>query len=187
MKKILVINGSPLKNGNTAKILNQMMKGISESLNSDVCFHEYNLEEINFEGCNECMDCRETFACSLDDDMSEILEELKEADYLIFGTPIFMWQITGQAKCFIDRLYPVISNDFKTRLSDIATITVYTQANPDKNAFINYISHNNEVLDFLGLNVIDTLIVGGLNEQNPAEKHVYALEKAYHLGKKLIK
>ncbi|WP_459202210.1 flavodoxin family protein [Methanococcus sp. CF] len=180
--KVVAINGSPKKDGNTALLINKVLDG-AKSNGAEVI--KYDIDKMNINGCKGCMHCRTEFKCAQKDYMAEILENLKETDVLILGTPIYMWQVTGQMKTFIDRLYPVINADFSPRLKNIKTVTVYVQANPDESMFIPYIEHNNTVLNFLGLDVVESIVKGGVGAPGDILNHEDVLEKAFNIGKKL--
>jgi len=57
--------------------------------------------------CDACMSCRKTGKCHIKDDMQEIYAKLSEADGIIFGTPVYFWSVTAQAKALIDRTVPL--------------------------------------------------------------------------------
>ncbi|MBA2846682.1 multimeric flavodoxin WrbA [Methanococcus maripaludis] len=180
--KVVAINGSPKKQGNTALLINKILDG-AKSNGAEII--QYDIDKMNVNGCKGCMHCRSEFKCAQKDDMAEILENLKEADVLVIGSPIYMWQVTGQAKIFLDRLYPVVNADFSPRLSNIKTATVYVQANPDESAFAPYIENTNSMLNFLGLNVVESIVNGGVGAPGDVLNHEDTLEQAFNIGKKL--
>lgn len=180
--KIIAVSGSPRSNGNTNEIMDKIIESATSN-GAEVKF--YNISKMNVKGCSGCMGCREEYGCSIKDDLQEIYKELPETDVLILGSPIYMWQVTSQMKMFLDRLFPVVASDFSPRLSNIKTITVYTQGNPDETAFLSYIDHNNTMLSFLGLNVSDTLIAGGLHIPGEASQNEKLMDDAERLGKSL--
>jgi len=55
--------------------------------------------------CDGCLSCHETGECHIKDDMQDIYTKLLEADGIIFGTPVYFWTVTAQAKALIDRTY----------------------------------------------------------------------------------
>ena len=90
MKRVVAISGSPRKDANTETIIKQVIKGTASEN-----YKFYRLEDLTINGCKSCYACRGTNKCVLEDDMQEIIEDIKQADVLIIGTPIFMWQMTG--------------------------------------------------------------------------------------------
>ncbi|MFC2060412.1 flavodoxin family protein [Chloroflexota bacterium] len=53
--------------------------------------------------CDACYSCRKTGKCQVEDDMQDIYTKLSEADGIIFGTPVYFWSVSAQAKALIDR------------------------------------------------------------------------------------
>ena len=97
--KILFINGSPNKNGNTAYLAKQMMgDGAYETLNlTDYKIYSYGQE---FE----------------DDQMSEVLSKIKQADKIIIGSPLYWHNICGAVRDLLDRFYGLVEeNELKGR------------------------------------------------------------------------
>ena len=104
--KIIIINGSPRKNGATAKILHKIEKVLLEHKNVDVEF--VNISEINMSPCSGCCSCYKTGHCYMNDDAEKLSEKIALADGLIMGSPTYASNISGQMKQFIDRGHFVI-------------------------------------------------------------------------------
>lgn len=103
MKNIIILNGAPKKNGNTASLLNAFKEGAQESGNQ---FREFYLHGMNIKGCLGCNGCKQgDETCVQKDDMEHICEAFLWADVVVFVSPVFWGNITGQLKTAIDRLY----------------------------------------------------------------------------------
>jgi multimeric flavodoxin WrbA len=74
---------------------------------------KYNLNEMKYSGCQACGYCKSHDHCQLDDDVSKLLEEIAEADAVVFGSPIYFFLFTGQFKLMEDRMYSFIDAGFK--------------------------------------------------------------------------
>ena len=105
MKKLIAINGSPRKNENTAQLLKCAMQGAEEAGAETKLV---NLYSLNFKGCISCFACklknREHGICAVKDDLSPILEQIKQADAIIFGSPIYFMNLTAGMVAFLERL-----------------------------------------------------------------------------------
>ncbi|MBQ7475774.1 MAG: flavodoxin family protein [Selenomonadaceae bacterium] len=105
MKKIILVNGSPRKNGNTAQLLKSAAIGAQDA-GAEVT--TINLYALNFKGCTSCFYCKlkskEHGTCAMKDDLSPILEEIKLADAIIFGSPIYFMNLSSGMIAFIERL-----------------------------------------------------------------------------------
>ena len=101
---ILVLNGSPRKNGNTARLVQAFEKGAIEAGHS-VKTENVALKKIN--GCRACEYCheKEKAVCVQKDDMQDIYSEIKEADMLVLASPIYYYAMTGQLISALNRTY----------------------------------------------------------------------------------
>ena len=109
-KKIIILNGSPRKNGNTATLTAEFTKGTREAGN-DVT--EFFLGEMNIHGCMGCFGGGKDpeNPCAQKDDMDIIYPAYKEADIVVLATPLYYWTISGQLKTAFDRLFAVAECD----------------------------------------------------------------------------
>ena len=106
MKKLIAINGSPRKNWNTAELLKHAMQGAQDA---GAEAELVNLYALNFKGCTSCFACklksRPHGSCAMKDDLSPVLERVKEADAVIFGSPIYFMNLSAGMIAFIERLF----------------------------------------------------------------------------------
>lgn len=105
MKKILILNGSPRKNGKTASLVKAFTEG-AKSAGHEV--REMYLDGMEIHGCKACEACsRNGGKCVQRDDMDTINEAYEWADVIVFASPVFWGTVSGQLKTCIDRLYAV--------------------------------------------------------------------------------
>ena len=103
MKHILILNGSPRKNGKTASLVNAFCEGARESGNEVVDLY---LDSMNIHGCKACEACRKNGGnCVQRDQMVEVYEAVERADVVVFASPMYWGSVTGQLKVVVDRLY----------------------------------------------------------------------------------
>ncbi|MBN1176517.1 MAG: flavodoxin family protein [Dehalococcoidales bacterium] len=98
--KILGLSFSPRKDGNTVVLLNQALNGAKEE---GAETELYSIAGKDIRPCDGCWGCRKAGECHIKDDMQEIYTELLEADGIIFGTPVYFYNMTGPGKGVIDR------------------------------------------------------------------------------------
>ena len=102
-KKIVVITGSPRKNGNSFKMTDAFIKE-AEAKGHTVVRFDAALKKVG--GCHACTTCfKSGKACSFDDDFNEIAPHILEADGIVFTTPLYWYSFPAQIKGVIDRLY----------------------------------------------------------------------------------
>ena len=105
MKKIMILNGSPRKNGKTASLVKAFTEG-AESAGNEV--KEFYIDGMNISSCKACEACsRNGGYCPQKDDMEKINEAYIWADVIVFASPMYWGTISGQLKTTVDRLYAV--------------------------------------------------------------------------------
>lgn len=101
--KVVTLFGSPRENGNTATLA-KVFNETAESSGADV--QSFILNKMNFRGCQHCDACKtKTDKCVLKDDLTEVLDAVKNTDVLVLATPIYFADISAQLKTFVDRCY----------------------------------------------------------------------------------
>jgi multimeric flavodoxin WrbA len=189
--KILAFNGSPRKNGNTSAIIKAMLKG---ARSAGAKTTEIRLHDINLKGCMGCLSCRKRPGkCKQQDDLSPYLEAIKTCDGVIFGTPIYMYHVTGQMKIFIDRCYSLYISRPDGSGYDSAVpagkpfALVTSQGHPDVERFQRPIRWFAAMTGTgLGMEEVGRIIQGD-SHLAPARTDKALLEKAYKIGQGLVK
>lgn len=103
MKNILILNGSPRKNGTTASLIKAFTEGAA-SAGNDV--KELYLQTMKVGGCLACESCAKNGGnCVQKDDMQQIYELYRWADVIVFASPMYWGTVSGQLKIVVDRLY----------------------------------------------------------------------------------
>jgi multimeric flavodoxin WrbA len=101
--KILALNASPRKDGNTAKMLKEMTKD-----HADVDLEYFDLYPMNIKDCQACFYCKKHDGCAIKDDMQGLYKKIKECDALVLGSPIYFGAETASLRAFVDRLYALL-------------------------------------------------------------------------------
>jgi multimeric flavodoxin WrbA len=104
--KVVIFNGSPRKEGNTAAILREVEKGCSEK-GAEVDY--YDLFQMDFKDCSACMGCKKGDRCAQKDELSPALEKIREADAVVIGSPIYISAETATTKALVDRFYSFLA------------------------------------------------------------------------------
>jgi len=111
--KVIAVNGSPRKGWNTHMLLEKALEGAA-SKGADT--EMVNLYDLNFKGCIGCLGCKrkggEVGRCVIRDDLRPIFDRIDDCDALILGSPIYVGEVTGELRSFIERLtFQYISYD----------------------------------------------------------------------------
>lgn len=140
MKKIVIIDGGPRKNMNTAQLLQQFADG-AKSADSDIEVKTIRLYDLDYKGCMSCMACKlkgkASNICRFKDALTLVLEDIAVADGIVLGSPIYFGEVTGQMRAFLERLsFPWLSyNDYSlTAPKRMPVLLVETMnGTPDRN------------------------------------------------------
>ena len=137
--KIVCLLGSPRVKGNSAAIADQFC-GRAEKLGAEV--QTFVLNKLKYRGCQACMACKtELDRCVLEDDLTEVLDAVRETDVLVLASPVYFWDISSQLKTFMDRTYSYLVPDFitnpqKSRLAPGKKLVfILAQGNPDQTSY----------------------------------------------------
>lgn len=134
--KLLILNASPRKNGNTSRLCQKVKEG-AENKKAEI---EYiDLYDYTFKGCVSCFACHlksniKEPLCIITDDIQSILEKCLSADAIVIGSPIYYGSITSYAQAFLERLLfaadTYLLDEAGNRISkiekNIKTVMIYT-------------------------------------------------------------
>lgn len=105
-KKIVVITGSPRKNGNSFAMTDAFIKAAEKKGH---LVTRFDTATMKLGGCHACETCFSTGkACTFDDDFNTIVPAVLEADVLVFTMPVYWYSIPSQIKAVIDRIYSLV-------------------------------------------------------------------------------
>ena len=108
--KTLVIQGSPNKNGNTATLTGNFLKGlVSNQHNIEIS--EFWLNDLDIKPCQGCFQCTGTSRCAIEDDMQQLYPAFESSQLIVFAVPIYWWHMNAQTKLCIDRMTALLSPD----------------------------------------------------------------------------
>lgn len=100
-KKVLILSGSPRKNGNSDLLCDEFMSGALESGNE---VEKIRITEKKVSTCSACYYCRDHGGvCVHKDDMADILQKMVDADVLVLASPVYFYSVNAQLKAVIDR------------------------------------------------------------------------------------
>ncbi len=181
--KAIGIVGSPRKNGNVDTLVQAVLDGAKEAGYQTT---KYYLNDMDYSGCQACDSCKSNDQCRLDDDVSKLFTAIKEADAVVFGSPIYFYQFTGQFRLMEDRMFSLIDKGFKSRLTPgKKAVIVTSQGDPNPDSFDNVTQEFSRALNLLGFEVVDTIkMVSGITP-DAAKGRKDLLEKAKAAGKSL--
>ncbi|MHC1724999.1 MAG: flavodoxin family protein [Syntrophobacteraceae bacterium] len=139
--KIVCLLGSPRDQGNSSTLAKHFCS-TAEKLGAEIRI--FGLNKLEYKGCQACMACKTNLdKCVLQDDLTEVLEEVASTDVLVMASPVYFWDISSQLKAFMDRTYSYLVPDFimnpvKSRLAPGKKLVfILAQGQPDESLFTN--------------------------------------------------
>lgn len=178
-KNVLIISTSLRGVSNSDILANECAKGAKEAGN--------NVEVISLKGkdikyCIGCLSCQNTGRCVISDDVPLIMGKVKNAEVIVFATPIYYYEMCGQMKTLLDRLNPLYGTDYKFR--DIYMIA--TAAEDEEHTFDKAYNGLLGWVDCFERATLKGLVAGGgINDAGEAAGYADTMKKAYELGKSL--
>lgn len=126
MKKVIVISTSLRKGSNSEMLADKFIEG------AVLAGHE--VEKISLIGkeiqfCKGCMACHKLMKCAIKDDVNDIMKKVLEADVVVWATPVYYYEMSGQMKTLIDRMNAMYTQNYKFR--DVYLLTTAAEDEPE--------------------------------------------------------
>lgn len=177
-KKVLILSGSPRKDGNSDILCDEFAKGAEASDNT---VEKIRVAEKNIDFCRACYYCTKSNGeCAIKDDMAEVLQKMIDADVIVFASPVYFYSIDAQLKALIDRTV--------ARWTEVKNKEFYyimTAADSDKRAMETTLSCFRGYADCVnGAKEMGVIYGSGVYEKGEI-KNSAAMKEAYTMGKNI--
>ena len=178
-KKVLIISTSLRSKSNSEILAKECEKGARDA-GYDVELLSLRGKDIRF--CIGCLSCQKTGSCVLKDDVPEIMSKVKDAEVIVFATPIYYYEMSGQMKTLLDRLNPLYDSDYRFR--DIYMIA--TAAEDESTTIEKAYNGLQGWVDCFEQAELKGYVFGGaINDTGDAAQDTEALQQAYELARNL--
>ena len=178
-KKVLIISTSLRPNANSEILAHETERGARDA-GHEVEFVTLKDKEIKF--CKGCLACQKLGECVIKDDANEITLKMKDADVIVWATPIYYYEMSGQMKTLIDRANSL----FATGKNFTEAYLITTSADGSKGVIQTVLNGvNGWVVCFGNLELKGYLEAGGLDNPNDVQSRKDLLEAAYNMGKNI--
>jgi len=184
VKKVLSLCGSARKGGNTDLLLREVARGAEEmGASVETIF----LSDLAIKPCTGCTHCKSHEECIIQDDMPMLLDEVLQSSAVVIASPVYMGQVTGQTKIFIDRLYQLRRGDRSLKVdgSHIRGAVVATCGAPSHEHPQSALSTLRVLFRFLNQPKVLELVGTSLGPKGIVQERTGLLEEAYELGQRL--
>lgn len=187
-KKIVVIMGSPRKNGNSSTLAESFIEG-AQKRGADI--ETFYVHYMNIKPCTGCDHCiiKSGSGCVINDDMQQIYDVIPTADAIVIASPIYWFNINAQTKIFLDRCYALstvkgfsFTHAFKDK--EIVIILTYGDADPFISGAVNALRSLQDCFNYVGAQIVGTLYGSALAAGKIVENKAL-MKKAFVLGKKI--
>lgn len=191
MKNILIIQGGGRAGGNTSQLIRSFMNGAEKSGHS---VELISLMQNEVRGCLGCNACRYGKPCVQKDAFQRITPKIKNADCIVFASPLYFWTISSRLKAFIERFYCLAEEDAAPPLGRYERYPVkdcallMTAADDFFWTFEQAVSYYQFALvNYIGFNDKGMVLAGGCGDTNgrPQIDKTRHLAEAYEFGKRI--
>lgn len=175
-KHILILSTSLRKNSNSDALAESFAKGAREAGNQ---VEQISLQDKIIGFCKGCLACQKTGRCVIHDDADIIAQKMLSADVLVFATPIYYYEMSGQMKTMLDRANPLFIADYAFRDIYLLTSAAENENYVDERA-VNGLE--GWIACFEKARLAGKVFAGGVTEPGEIDGHP-ALQEAYQMGK----
>jgi len=180
-KKIVVLNGSPRRNGNTSALVKKFTEG-AESVGNTVT--EFFLDRMNINGCKGCFGGHSSRECPCvqKDDMAQIYPAVKECDVIVLASPLYYWNMSGQVRTAVDRLFALEEGDGNLLRGHGRASALLMAA--EGNGFEDVLTYYDHLMEHLKWKNLGHVLAGGNGDIGDIAGKP-ELEQAFELGKSI--
>ena len=177
-KNIVVLSGSPRKNGNTEKLTAAFIVG-AESAGKNVTL--FRVSDMKIGGCIGCRVCfSNKSACVLNDDMTQIVDALRKADVLVFTSPVYFFSVSAQLKAAIDRTFVLLKDKPPIKKAALLLTCGDESLSAAAGAVVTY----NQIRDYMKWHDAGVIIATGLHDPDEIDGRC-ELNMASALGREI--
>ena len=174
-KKVVVLSTSLRSSSNSELLAKSFVEGARDTGN-EVEYISLKNKDIRF--CIGCLACQKLGHCVIKDDVTDIMDSVLYTDVVVWATPIYYYEMSGQMKTLIDRLNPMYSKDYRFR--DVYLLA--TAAEEGDEVFEKVITGLNGWIDcFEKTSIKGTVLCGGVSSGGDISSNT-KLKEAYNLG-----
>jgi len=183
-KKVLIMQSSPRKKGNSATLAEEIAAGAASK---GAVVESIFLHQMKIAPCQSCYVCQKkgSKGCAIDDDMQAIYPKLIEADAWVIASPVYWFNMSAQAKLFMDRCFALPcygSNAFSGKRIGIAMS--YGDADPFVSGCVNALRTFQDTFRYVGSKIVG-MVYGSAMEAGEIKSNEAVMKQARELGERL--
>ena len=183
-RQVLIVNGSPRKNGHSIILAEQAAAG-ARAAGAEV--EVFMLADMDIRPCDACDSCQETGGgvCVIRDDMQTLYPRLRRADAIVVAGPVYWFTVSAQTKLFIDRCYALQGTQGNALAGkQVGIVLTFGDTDPFSSGAINAIRTFQDMCRYVQAPIAG-IVYGSANAAGEIRNQPTLLEKAYQLGQQL--
>jgi multimeric flavodoxin WrbA len=187
MAKIVIVKGSPRENGNSAALADQVAAGAREAGAQVESFYLHGMDISPCDACEACQASADA-ECIIDDDMQLLYPKIREADALVYASPIYWFTISAQLKLFMDRCYALGGDepeDHALAGKRIGVVLTYGDDDPFDSGAVNAVRMFQDIFSYIPAEIVG-IVHGTALDPGEIRANEERMQKAYDLGRKLV-
>jgi len=184
-KKVVILLGSPRREGNSAALANRIAAGASEAGAKVQTFY---LHGMKVAPCQACEACHKPGAkgCVIRDDMQRVYPELRAADAIVYASPIYWFTVSAQIKAAMDRCYALGGSEgYALAGKKIGLAFTFGGADAFDSGCTNAIRTFQDAFHFVGAEIVG-MVYASAGEAGDVLANTKILDEAKELGRKLV-
>jgi multimeric flavodoxin WrbA len=186
--KVLIVKGSPRERGNSALLADQVAAG-AEAVRAEV--ESVYLHGMNIQPCDACDFCQGSaeMGCVIHDDMDVLYPKVREADAIVYASPIYWFTVSAQLKLFMDRCYALgggtdYAAEHALAGKRVGIVLTYGGDDPFDSGAVNAIRTFQDIFDYIPAEIVG-MVYGYASEAGEIKDNRSVMEKAHALGRRL--
>ena len=180
-KRIVILNGSSRKNGNTSALVKAFTQGAEAAGNTVTTFF---LDGMDIHGCKGCFGGHSGRACPCvqKDDMNQIYPAVKESAVVVLASPLYYWNLSGQLRTAMDRLFALEEGEGNLLRGNGRSSALLMAA--EGYGFEDVLTYYDHLMDHLRWKNLGHVLAGGNMDVGDIQGKP-ELQQAYELGRSI--
>ena len=183
-KKVLILLGSPRKNGNSAALAERIGAG-AESAGARV--ESLYINGMDIKPCQACWGCQkpDSHGCVINDEMQLVYPKLIEADAIVIATPVHCFNMSTQTKLWMDRCFALMSYKGERRRQRVGIAIAYGDTDPFTSGAVNVLRCFQDSYRYAGMDITGA-VYGSALDPGDIRNNKRVMTAAEELGQKLV-
>ena len=186
--KIIILKASPRENGNSAILAEQVAAGAKEAGAEVESFYLHGMDIQPCDACDACQGVADV-DCVIEDDMQALYSKIREADAVVYASPVYWFTVSAQMKLFIDRCYGMGGDSDEIEYHGLAgkrigVVLTYGGDDPFDAGAVNAIRMFQDMFNYIPAEIVG-IVYGYASDAGEIRQNEDVMEGAFELGKEL--